>query len=63
MRTIGTGNLKAFTTDDLRSYIGALALDVYESIALDMPDCHVAFSGGTLHRFVEELESRVEAVH
>lgn len=59
MKTIGTGNLTALTTADLRSYIGALSLDVYEAIVLDLPDFDVAFALGTLDRFRVELERRI----
>lgn len=58
MKTIGT-HVEVLTDADLRTYIGALALDVYEAVLIDMGNYEVAFAVGTLERFTAELQRRV----
>lgn len=60
MKTIGTGSLTELSNADLRTYIAALALDVYEAVILQLPDFDLAFALGTLDRYKAELERRID---
>jgi hypothetical protein len=59
MKTIGTGNLTTLTDADLRTYIGALALDVYEAVIMQLEDFDLSFALGTVGRYQAELDRRI----
>lgn len=60
MHTMGT-NTDALSDVDLRTVIGAQALDVYEAVALGYPDFDIWFAVGTLGRLAAALEARQAA--
>lgn len=57
MKTRGTANLHLLTDDELRSMIGATALEIYEAHVFFGND-EIDFAVGTFEKFAEERKRR-----